>query len=101
MGALVIFGDNDQTQPYNGTPGPFGLFGADSSAIFVSNAAHCRVEHPTERKTFGATQVDVLIRDSCDGGKVVERHRVIGLTHVWPSGSYDASREVLRFFAAH
>ena len=98
VGALVIFGDNDQTQPYNGIPGPFGLLGADSSALFWSSAANCRVEHASELKTFGATRVDVVLRDNCDDGKIVERHRVLGLTHVWPSGSYDASREILRFF---
>jgi polyhydroxybutyrate depolymerase len=101
VGALVIFGDADPTQPYNGSPGQFGLFGVDSSAIFWSDVANCRVERPSERKTFGSTQVDVLRREDCDGGKIVERHSVIGLNHVWPSGSYDASREILRFFAVH
>ena len=101
IGALVIFGDNDQTQPYNGTLGPFGLFGADSSAIFWSKANHCTVEHPDEDKTFGSTRVRVMIHEACDGGTTIERHRVIGLPHVWPSGNYSATREVLRFFAAH
>jgi polyhydroxybutyrate depolymerase len=99
-GALVMFGDMDQTQPYNGTPGEFGVFGADSSAIFWARANHCGIEHPDEEKTFGSTRVRVTSYEACDGGTTVERHRVIGLTHVWPRGSYDATREVLRFFAA-
>jgi polyhydroxybutyrate depolymerase len=97
-GALVMFGDNDQTQPYNGSPGEFGVFGADSSAIFWARANNCGVEGPDEEKTFGSTRVRVTVHTACDGGVTVERHRVIGLTHVWPSGSYDATREVLKFF---
>lgn len=89
LGALVIFGDNDQTQPYNGTAGAFGLF-ADSSAIFWSKANHCSVQHPDDERTFGSTRVRLMIHEDCDGGTTIERHRVIGLPHVWPSGNYGA-----------
>lgn len=101
LGALVIFGDQDQTQPYEGRPGPFGLLGADSSAIFWATSAKCRTETTEEAKTFGTTIVRVVERDDCDGDISVERHRVVGLTHVWPSGNYDATQQILRFFAAH
>ena len=65
------------------------------------DAAQCRTGSPDERKTFGGTQVGVMKQDQCDGGVSVERHRVIALTHVWPEGSYSATREILRFFGAH
>jgi polyhydroxybutyrate depolymerase len=101
VGALVIFGDLDQTQPIDGRPGPFGLLGADSSATFWSTAAHCLTTSPDEQRAFGSTQVRIVERSNCDGGVTVERHRVIGLTHAWPKGNYDATREILRFFASH
>jgi polyhydroxybutyrate depolymerase len=101
IGALVIFGDLDQTQPYGGRIGPYGLLGADSSAIFWSQAANCKVEQAEESRSFGATQVSVMQREDCDGGVRIERHKVLGLTHVWPSGRYSATSEIMRFFAAH
>ena len=101
LGVLVIFGDRDATQPYAGSPGAFGLLGADSSATFWSTAAQCRFESGDERKVFGGTRVDVLTQDQCDGGVSIERHRVIDLAHTWPDGSYSATREVMRFFAGH
>ena len=101
LGALVIFGDLDQTQPYGGRAGPYGLFGADSSAIFWSSAANCQTEIPEEERTFGETVVRVAQRTDCDGNVHIERHRVVGMTHVWPSGRYDATRELIRFFGAH
>jgi polyhydroxybutyrate depolymerase len=101
LGALVIFGDLDQTQPYGGRVGPFGLFGADSSAIFWSAAANCRTEVPEDERTFGGTVVRVAQRTDCDDAIQIERHRVVGMTHVWPSGRYDATRELIRFFGAH
>jgi polyhydroxybutyrate depolymerase len=101
IGALVIFGDLDQTQPYGGRAGPYGLLGADSSAIFWSVAANCRVEIPDEVRAFGETAVRITEQTDCDGGVHVERHRVVGMAHVWPSGRYDATRELLRFFDAH
>jgi polyhydroxybutyrate depolymerase len=101
LGALVIFGDLDQTQPYGGRVGPFGLFGADSSAIFWSTAANCQTVIPDEERTFGETVVRVAQRTDCDGSVHIERHRVVGMTHVWPSGKYDATRELIRFFGAH
>src|SRR6185503_7742583 len=75
IGALVIFGDRDPTQPYAGKPGAFGLFGADSSATFWSDAAHCRATSPDERKTFGGTNVDVIKQSQCDGSVGIERQR--------------------------
>src|SRR5262245_43850201 len=54
IGALVIFGDQDQTQPYGGRAGPFGLLGADSSAIYWALAAHCRTEVPDEDRSYGS-----------------------------------------------
>ena len=101
LGALVIFGDLDQTQPYGGRVGPYGLFGADSSAIFWSSAANCQTVPAEEERTFGETVVRVAQRTDCDGNVHIERHRVVGMTHVWPSGRYDATRELIRFFGAH
>jgi len=101
VGVLVIFGDHDPTQPIAGKPGPFGLLGADSSAIFWSNFAHCRVNSADEPRLYGRTEVSIMQRTECDGGVTISRHRAVGLEHVWPSGSYHAPREALRFFAAH
>ena len=101
IGALVIFGDLDQTQPYDGRVGPYGLLGADSSAIFWSTAGNCRTVIPEDARSFGETVVRVAERTDCDGGIHVERHRVVGLTHVWPKGRYSATRELLGFFGEH
>ena len=100
IGAMVIFGDQDPTQPYAGRAGPYGLFGADSSALFWSNASQCGFA-TEQRQTFGNTQVDVMQIEQCRDGVRVERHRVVGLAHVWPKGNYSATRELLRFFAEH
>lgn len=96
---LVIMGDEDPTQPFGGRPDPFGLFGADSSASFWADVAQCEATDPNPPNSHGATHVGVVRWTGCTGNARVERHRVIGMPHLWPDNAYSANAEVMRTFA--
>jgi polyhydroxybutyrate depolymerase len=98
VGFAMFFSDADPTQAWGGTPGAFGLLGADSTARHWAELDGCDGEPIVIREpTWWPSQQTIERREwrGCEGGTVVRRYRFDGLPHTWPPGTTDRVLEML------